>query len=367
MSISRRTLPFLAAIVFLQLPGVAAASPLGRAFTYQGQLSVAGVPVDSAVTMRFSLWNMAGTGDPPVGGVVIGGTQIIADIPVSGGIFTVQLNGSNEFGMVAFNGDARWLQVEICADQGCTTTTVLGPRQAITGAPYALGPWQLNGTALSYTAGYVGVGTTAPSGPIHVQTNGPSLILQDTAIAANQAGYIGFWNSVPAETGWIGYGSPGSPDFSMLNARSGGALKFWTGGFDRATITSTGRLGVGTSTPAERLDVRGNIKLGTSGEYFAPSAGENLRFIRGKVLSAGSVSYGTGFTVSKISTGVYSISFTTGFTATPVVTASAESNGTVARFAMVNGPTTLACWVRIVNGSGSAADCDFYFIAVGPR
>ena len=96
---------------------------------------------------------------------------------------------------------------------------------------------------------------------------------------------------------------------------------------------------------------------------------KNLRIIRGKVSAAGSVSFGTGFTAVRASTGVYNITYSTQFPSGqwPVVTASAESNGTVARFAMVNTPTHIAATIRIVNGSGTAADADFYFIAVGTR
>ena len=93
------------------------------------------------------------------------------------------------------------------------------------------------------------------------------------------------------------------------------------------------------------------------------------RKLPGKVSAAGAVSFGSGFTVSRTAVGVYSISFTTAFPSGqfPIVTASAESNGTVARFAMVNSPSNFSVTIRIVNGSGTAADADFYFIAAGTR
>src|SRR5690349_5420265 len=138
----RRT--FLLLLLVWPAPGVVSATPLGRAFTYQGQLSQSGVPVDGPVTLRFSLWDAAGAGDPPNGGTRIGNVQTVANVAVTGGVFSVALNGGDEFGAQAFGGDARWLQVEVCADSTCASSTVLGPRQAITGAPYALGPWQLS-------------------------------------------------------------------------------------------------------------------------------------------------------------------------------------------------------------------------------
>lgn len=38
-------------------------------------------------------------------------------VPVSNGLFTVLLNGNGEFGANAFNGSARWLQIQVCNDR----------------------------------------------------------------------------------------------------------------------------------------------------------------------------------------------------------------------------------------------------------
>jgi hypothetical protein len=54
------------------------------------------------------------------------------------GLFTVQLDGGNEFGYSAFTGDARWLQVAAGCPSG-TPPTVLAPSQPLTAVPYALG------------------------------------------------------------------------------------------------------------------------------------------------------------------------------------------------------------------------------------
>lgn len=128
-------------------------------------------------------------------------------------------------------------------------------------------------------------------------------------------------------------------------------------------------MGVGTTTPTAKLDVRGDIRLGSSSQYLASGGTEKLRIIRGKVSAAGAVLFGTGFTATRIGTSVYSMSFSPAFPLgqSPIVTASAESNGSVARFAMINAPTYLSSVIRIVNGSGTVADADFYFIVVGPQ
>lgn len=355
------------AAAFVLRPSAGVAAPLGRGFTYQGQLQQTGVPLEGTVSLRFSLWDAAGVDTPPSGGTQIGVTQTVTNATVTAGIFSVVLNSGDEFGSTAFNGAARWLQVEVCADSTCASTTVLGPRQPITGAPYALGPWQLSGTNLNYMQGKVGIGTTTPAYPLHVKATGPALILEDQALASQQAGYVAFWNPT-AETGWIGYGTPGSPVMTMANARPGGDIALWSNG-ERMRVTSNGNVGVGTSTPVSRLEVRGDIRLGAVGEYFAPSSSENLRLVRGKVTAAGGVAFGSGFTVTRTAVGVYSVSFSPAFPSGqyPIVTASAESNGSVARFAMINSPSNFSVVIRTVNGSGTTADTDFYFIAAGPR
>ena len=241
-------------------------------------------------------------------------------------------------------------------------------RQALTAAPYALGPWQLIGTSLSYAGGNVGVGTASPATLLHARGTAPVMILQDNGSAESQVGYVGFWNDTSTETGRMGFGNGGNPHLSIVNARTDGDVVVQTTAGDGLRVTSTGRVGIGAAAPSEKLEVRGTIRLGSGGQYFAPAGMENLRILRGKVSSTGSVLLGSGFTASRSSAGVYTVDFNPAYPLGehPIVTASAESNGP-AKFAMINSPTQSSVVVRIVNGSGTAVDGDFYFIAAGPR
>jgi hypothetical protein len=363
MSVRNRVLG--AILLALLIPTVAVATPLGRSFTYQGELNQSGTPVDGTVHLRFSLWDAAGAGTPPTGGTQIGSSQIVANVSVDDGLFTAEINAGDQFGASAFNGQARWLQIEVCTDGSCTSSTVLGPRQALTAAPYALGPWQIVGTNLNYSGGNVGIGTSAPAHPLHIKSNAPAVILEDTAIASNQAGYLGFWNST-TETGWMGYGNAGSPDMTLANARPSGAIVLWANG-ERLRVNSAGNVGIGTSAPTGKLDVRGTIKVGTSGEYFVPAAdGFNLRIVRGVVSNVGTRVFGTGFAASRTGTGVYEITFDTAFVDQPSITATCQ-HPSLDRIAIISTHFASSCTIRVVSGSGTPVDCYFDIIAIGRR
>ena len=109
-------------------------APLAPAFTYQGRLADGSGPVTDTCDFAFRLYDQAGSGSPPTGGTLLG-TETVKGVAVVGGLFTVFL----DFGAGAFQGQARWLEVEVdCGDGGAT----LSPRQALTAAPYALWAWQ---------------------------------------------------------------------------------------------------------------------------------------------------------------------------------------------------------------------------------
>lgn len=94
-----------------------------------------------------------------------------------------------------------------------------------------------NAMSLAVTSnGGVGIGTLTPATLVHARGTGPVMVLQDTASNANQAGYVGFWNASSIETGWMGYGTPGSPHMSIVNARSGGNIQLFPGAGGAVTV-----------------------------------------------------------------------------------------------------------------------------------
>lgn len=100
---------------------------VGTAFTYQGQLKLAGAPMSGIVGMRFTLWNASEEGDS-LGSIEFGGVNVV------NGVFTVPL----DFGADAFDGMNRWLGVSVRYPAGEGPYVALVPRQRIAPVPYAL-------------------------------------------------------------------------------------------------------------------------------------------------------------------------------------------------------------------------------------
>jgi len=105
-----------------QLPA-AANNVMGTAFTYQGRLTDGGVPASGSYNFRFYLW-----GDES-NTILIGIFPMVGTIPID--VVDGDFGASIDFGSGAFNGEARWLGIEV-------NGTLLAPLQRITPSPYAI-------------------------------------------------------------------------------------------------------------------------------------------------------------------------------------------------------------------------------------
>ncbi len=126
-------------------------SVIGTAFTYQGQLKSNGNPVNGTCDFQLYLYDSAaGLGQ-------IGPMVDRSGIPVANGYFTI---ASLDFGSTAFNGEARWLRIDVRCPAGNGSYTTLTPRQPLTAAPYALALpglyTQQNATSPNVIGGYSG-------------------------------------------------------------------------------------------------------------------------------------------------------------------------------------------------------------------
>jgi hypothetical protein len=231
------------------------ASPLvAQPFTYQGFLKENGQPANGIYDFRFLLWTA------PSGGTQVGPELYVDDVSVQNGLFTVQL----DFGAV-WDGSDRYLEILVRLNDAFGYW-LLTPRVKITPAPYASfassagfaqRPWQSAGSNIFYNDGNVGIGTSSPAARLSLgggDANTKLAIWQ----GANASQVMGLGVG-PAQ--FRLHLNNSSDRFSFLNAPNGSEVM---------TILGTGNVGIGTSSPSQRLHVEGNgyfsgnVGIGTS-------------------------------------------------------------------------------------------------------
>jgi hypothetical protein len=205
--------------------------------------------------------------------------------------------------------------------------------------------------------GKVAIGVSSASRPLHVE---PGEI--------HSGGNGGGFSFANRSTGSF-VDSPGAGERWVWYA-TGGTARLWSGG-DKLAATPAGNVGIGTSSPAAKLDVRGSVKLGSGGNYFALGALADWRMVAGRVSDSGGVLSGPGFTSSRLAEGHYRVTFSSSFDSTPVIVATlvdtpAEDNALTVLNASAS---SFEVWSKDVAGQVGAdpQDSAFNFIAVGPR
>jgi hypothetical protein len=215
---------------------VAGAAPMGTAFTYQGHLFDFNEPANGNYDFRFVLFGSPDKED------LLDATRI-NDMNVTDGLLTVEL----EFRDYFFDGNDLWLQISLRPGEleDPNEFNVLKPRQHITPAPYAL-------YARSGTPGPQGAqgpkgdkgdpGPQGPSGPTGPQG------------AQGPAGPQG------------PQGPPGPSDnlgnhTATQNINLNGHYLSGDGGNEGVYVDSAGNVGIGTTSPSDKLDVNGNINV----------------------------------------------------------------------------------------------------------
>lgn len=237
-------------LALLASAGLATAVP--QQIDYQGKLTdSAGTPLDGAYSMVFRIWNHVSAGS-----VVWAETQAVVN--VESGLFHVNLGEENPIEEGLYRTAGLHLSIQVGSDAQMT------PRLPLQSVPYALvaeyaetaeGAWYYDFPNHYLTSGYVGIGTANPTEQLHVYNGG------GYAKAKIESGN-GDADLVVAATG---ANSP-SVEFQRNGAYAGAV------GFDStrtnlflyhngSVVVKDGRLGIGTFTPTNSLEVNGTVKV----------------------------------------------------------------------------------------------------------
>ena len=228
---ARSVTAIVCALVALAGAGLVLAAPFGTAFTYQGQLRQAGVPVNGTCDLQFTLFDAA------TGGAQVGAMLAATGVALVDGRFTVQL----DFGGAAFDGNGRWLQIATRCPAGSGSFTPLDPRQPLSPSPYAI----FATSATSFTGNLAGDVTGTQAATVVSRLQGRNVVNTapaDGAVLRYNSALSQWEPVVPVDVNTIHYAFVySSTTQAIANAGFGNVVLEQTGALNGWTINSPGK------------------------------------------------------------------------------------------------------------------------------
>ncbi len=227
------------------------------------------------------------------GNVGIGTTSPLAKLDVDG---SLSVRGSVAFsGPLYINGGSRLLMVDNAGNVSATTTQAGVSMPAGTNGQtlrYGTSAWEATSTIFVKDGGNVGIGTTNPTAKLQVISSGGAntginLTLSNASSYApidfyTPSGLAGqfvttganFYNGLyGGDQVWLTSRMPNGAT-GLAASGANGYIKFATGGEastnERMRITSSGNVGIGTTSPLAKLDVDGSLSVRGSVAFSGP-------------------------------------------------------------------------------------------------
>ena len=238
----------LGLIVFLAK--LSDAVPMGTAWTYQGRLMDGDSPADGLYDFEFRLF------DDPCTGTQKGSRIGFNNLDVIDGHFTVEL----DFGSDVFDGSAVWLETTVAKADDSDPCT-LRPRIEVTPVPYAL---QTRGiyvddvsyiydtwTAKESNRQWRSVAMSADGTKQTAVDHGPPLIGGQIYVSSDSGNN---WTAKESNRHWFSVAM--STDGTKQTAVEAGGQIY----IGRVEFSYVCNVGIGTTKPAYKLDVSGDIR-----------------------------------------------------------------------------------------------------------
>ncbi len=362
----------------------------GTAFTYQGRLNANGAPANGSYDVAFTLYSTNATGS------AVAGPVTNTAVGVTAGLFTTLV----DFGS-AFTGASNWLQIAVSTN-GANNFITLAPRQQVTPVPYAIyaesanagnlvgtiPAGNLSGVALLAGGNAFNGTQIVTSGSVGINVANPVALFESRTPVDTRAAVF----SGPDGGGWSTYKTAGSGnpylwDFrgdtnGYAMSRSGIAVDFFM-------TYASGNLGLGTTSPSNKLDVQGsadfmgNVGIGTvapavqldvngdinSNGKSVPITEDKMRIVSGIVKGDGTIYQGSGWTVARTpggnAVGDYVILFTSPFSDYVTVTVTPYTGAITT--CIINGFANYGFHVQQFANGVFTDGAYFSFIAIGKR